>query len=161
MRIMGIDPGMAITGYGVIDHYGNKFKALSYDCIKTSSKLSLAARLQSIYSGITEILRSYRPEHFAVEALFFNKNTKTAMDVGHARGVVLLAAAHMSLDVYEYTPLQVKQAVVGYGKADKGQVQFMVKNILNLKDIPRPDDVADALAVGICHAHTYNWPGGI
>lgn len=153
MRIIGIDPGTAITGYGVIDYLGNKFRPIDYNCIKTSSKLPLPERLQLLYSGISEILRSYRPEHFAVEALFFNKNSRTAMAVGQARGVVLLAAAHWGLQVYEYTPLQIKQAVVGNGRADKRQVQYMVKTILNLPWVPQPDDVADALAVSICHAH--------
>ncbi|MTI86295.1 MAG: crossover junction endodeoxyribonuclease RuvC [Firmicutes bacterium] len=153
MLILGIDPGTAITGYGVVHYQGNKFRPVDYNCIRTSSKLPLAERLRLLYAGITDVLRSYKPEHFSVEALFFNKNTSTAMAVGQARGVILLAAAHWGLEVYEYTPLQVKQAVVGNGSADKGQVQFMVKTILNLPEIPRPDDVADALAISICHAH--------
>lgn len=161
MLIVGVDPGTAITGYGIVDYRGNKFQPVRYDCIKTSSKLPLSERLRLIYTEINEVLRSYKPEHFAVEALFFNKNTRTAMAVGQARGVVLLAAANRGLEVNEYTPLQVKQAVVGNGKAEKGQVQFMVKRLLNLPEVPRPDDVADALAVGICHAHRYSARGGV
>lgn len=161
MLIIGIDPGTAITGYGIVHYWGNKFRPVHYSCIRTSSKMSLAERLGILYAEITEILRSYRPEHFAVETLFFNKNTRTAMAVGQARGVILLAAAHYRLKVHEYTPLQVKQAVVGNGRADKLQVQFMVKAILNLPSIPRPDDVADALAICICHAHHVTGLGGI
>jgi len=161
MLIIGIDPGTAITGYGIIHYLGNKFRPVDYNCIRTSSKLPLSERLHILYSEISEILRFYRPEHFAVETLFFNKNTRTAMAVGQARGVVLLAAAHCGLKVYEYTPLQVKQAVAGNGRADKTQIQFMVKTILNLPATPRPDDIADALAVGICHAHHHTGLGGI
>lgn len=159
MRILGIDPGTAITGYGVVDYTGNSFHPIDYNCIRTVSQLPLAERLHILYARVTEILRSYRPEHFAVEALFFNKNARTAMAVGHARGVVLLAAAHRDIPVYEYTPLQVKQAVAGNGRADKKQVQFMVKMLLGLKEMPRPDDVADALAITICHAHYHRGLG--
>lgn len=161
MVIIGIDPGLAITGYGIVEHRGNKFRPIDYSCIKTSPNLSFVERLEIIYMEISRVLQSYKPDHFAVESLFFNKNTSTAMAVGHARGVILLAAVHKGLKVYEYTPLQVKQAVVGNGRAAKTQVQFMVKTILNLPAAPSPDDVADALAVGICHAHLHNGLGGI
>lgn len=160
MRIIGVDPGTAITGYGIVDYIGNKLTPVKYDCIRTSSKLPLYERLKLVYAGITEALRFYRPEHFAVEELFFNKNARTAISVGQARGVILLAAIHQGLVVNEYTPLQVKQAVTGNGRADKEQVQFMVRMLLNLPELPSPDDVADALAVSICHAHNYNGWGG-
>ncbi len=158
---MGIDPGTAITGYGIVRYRGNSFQPVDYNCIRTSSKLPLAERLRLLYAGVTEVLRSHRPEHFTVEALFFNKNARTAMAVGQARGVIMLAAAHRGLKVHEYTPLQVKQAVAGNGRANKEQVQFMVKTILNLPEIPRPDDVADALAISICHAHYHTGLGGL
>ncbi len=155
MIIMGIDPGTAITGYGIIAYNGNGFKAVDYGCIRTSAKLSLSQRLQELYRGIDGILAEYCPEAYAVEQLFFNKNTRTALAVGQARGVLVLAAAMRGIPVYEYTPLQVKQAVAGYGRAHKSQIQQLVKTFLNLDTVPKPDDVADALAIGICHAHSY------
>ncbi|MFZ3172258.1 MAG: crossover junction endodeoxyribonuclease RuvC [Carboxydocellales bacterium] len=158
MRIIGIDPGTAITGYGIIETQGNKFQVLKYDCIRTSAQESLARRLCLVFNQLEELLDYYQPEHFAIEELFFNKNVKTALAVGHSRGVAILAAARRDLPVFEYTPLQVKQAVVGYGRAEKAQVQFMVKTILGLEQAPKPDDVADALAIAICHAHSYRIP---
>ncbi|MHB8171580.1 MAG: crossover junction endodeoxyribonuclease RuvC [Thermincolia bacterium] len=155
MLIMGVDPGTAITGYGIVDLSGNKFQVIAYDCIRTPAEAPLEQRLQNIYQECKIIINQYRPEHFAIEELFFNKNVRTALAVGHARGVAMLAAAEMNLPVYEYTPLQVKQAVVGYGRAEKSQVQFMVKTLLGLQRVPKPDDVADALAIAICHAHSY------
>lgn len=161
MIILGIDPGTAITGYGVVEYRGNSYKAIDYNCFRTGPELPLHLRLKSLYQGLTEIIARYQPEQMAVEELFFNKNARTALAVGHARGIALLAGANYGIPVSEYTPLQVKQAVTGYGKADKQQVQFMVKTLLSLKEIPKPDDVADALAVAVCHAHWGSAPGGI
>jgi len=151
MIILGIDPGIAIVGYSIIECSGNKFKALDYGCIRTDSSLLFPERVKIIYDRLMEIIEKYRPEDLAVEELFFNKNVKTAIQVGQARGVEILAAVNKGLGIYEYTPLQIKQAVVGYGRAEKEQVQEMVKVLLNLKEKPKPDDVADALAVAICH----------
>ncbi|MGF7185344.1 crossover junction endodeoxyribonuclease RuvC [Desulfitispora alkaliphila] len=155
MLILGIDPGTAITGYGVIELKGNKFSAIDYGAIKTKANVDLQLRLKDIYIDLNQLIDTYKPDHLAVEELFFNKNVRTALSVGHARGVILLAGANHNLVLGQYTPLQVKQAVVGYGRAEKGQVQQMVKNVLGLPKIPKPDDVADALAVAICHAHSY------
>ncbi|WP_227765822.1 crossover junction endodeoxyribonuclease RuvC [Zhaonella formicivorans] len=155
MLILGIDPGTAITGYGIVQFKGNKFTVIDYGSIQTCSKIPLAERLKMLYSGLQELISFYKPEHLAVEELFFNKNSKTALAVGQARGVVLLAGANNKMVVAEYTPLQVKQAVVGYGRAEKQQVQEMVRLILNLEKVPKPDDVADALAITICHGHSY------
>ncbi len=151
---MGIDPGTAIMGYGLIEKKGNKLTALNYACWRTAAHTPLAERLLQLYNHIEELLTQHHPDQVAVEELFFNRNTTTAMSVGHARGVVLLSAAQKGIPVFEYTPLQVKLAVVGYGKADKTQVQQMVKALLGLQEIPKPDDTADALAVAICHAHS-------
>lgn len=156
MIIMGIDPGFAITGCGVIEYSSNKFKVLDYGAITTSSDLKLSQRLLNLYNKLEDVIVKYNPDVVAIEELFFNKNIKTALNVGHGRGVVLLAAAKNNKKIFEYTPLQVKQSVVGYGRAEKNQVQQMVKMILNLKSIPKPDDVADALAVAICCAHSNN-----
>jgi len=155
MIIMGIDPGFAIAGYGIVKYEGNKFTSLDYGAITTESSMELPKRLLVLYNGLKEIIEKYRPEAIAVEELFFNKNIKTALAVGHGRGVAVLAAAQSGSDVFEYTPIQVKQSIVGYGRAEKTQVQQMVKAILNLPAIPKPDDVADALAVAVCHAHSY------
>lgn len=154
MIILGIDPGIAILGYGIVEYKGNQFKAIEFGAIYTDAKDSMPLRLEKIYHGLEKIIDKYRPDAVAIEELFFNKNTKTALLVGHARGVAILAAAHKGIRIYEYTPLQVKQGVVGYGRADKKQIQMMTKTLLNLKTTPKPDDVADALAVAICHAHS-------
>ena len=154
MIILGIDPGTAITGYGVVSYQGNHLKRIAYGTIRTTPDLTLASRLCSIHQELTELIASYRPEVVAVEELFFNKNVRTALAVGQARGVILLAAANAELEVAEYTPLQVKQAIVGYGRAEKHQVQEMVRILLCLTEIPKPDDAADALAIAICHAHS-------
>lgn len=154
MIIAGFDPGFAITGYGVVSYTGNKFQILDAGVFRTEADLELSERLLILNNCLEELISKYKPDAAAVEELFFNTNVKTAIKVGHARGVVLLAAAKAGISVYEYTPLQVKQAVVGYGRARKEQVQQMVKVILNLENIPKPDDAADALAVAICHAHT-------
>lgn len=155
MVIIGIDPGLATLGYAIIEKEGNKFSVISYDTIQTSADLSDSERLQIIFNKLQDLIDEYKPAQMAVEELFFNKNVKTAIRVGQARGVILLAGAVANLEVAEYTPLQVKQAVVGYGRARKKQVQQMVKALLNLKEIPEPDDVADALAVSICHGHSF------
>lgn len=157
MRILGIDPGIAIVGYGVIEEQRGDIKPVQYGSIQTPKELTTSARLQQIYLGMQEIIARYEPEVMAVEKLFFNTNTTTAFSVGQARGVILLAAEQAHIPIYEYTPLQVKQAVVGYGKAEKKQIQVMVRMLLNLKDVPKPDDVADALGIAITHAHTNDW----
>ncbi len=154
MIILGIDPGIAILGYGIVEYQGNHFNVLEYGAILTDAKETLPVRLDHIYRELSEIIEKYNPDAAAIEELFFNKNSKTALLVGHARGVAVLAAAHKRVKIYEYTPLQVKQGVVGYGRASKQQVQLMTKTLLNLNTIPKPDDIADALAVAICHAHT-------
>lgn len=156
MVILGIDPGYAIVGYGVLEFRNNNFKILDYGSIQTKAGMDFPKRLLRIHSGLKELINMYNPDAVAVEELFFNKNTKTALKVAHARGVILLSGALNSTEVFEYTPLQVKQAVCGYGRADKNQVQQMIKLILKLDEIPKPDDTADALAVAVCHAHSYN-----
>lgn len=154
MRILGIDPGIAIVGFGVLDYEGNKFSVVDYGAVTTKAGEKLSDRLRNIYEDINVLIEKYRPDAFAIEELFFNTNVKTAISVAHGRGVIVLAASSQGLPVYEYTPLQVKQAVCGYGRADKPQIQRMVKSLLNLNAVPKPDDVADALAIAICHAHT-------
>jgi crossover junction endodeoxyribonuclease RuvC len=154
MIILGIDPGIATLGYGIVKYEGNKFTSIDYGAITTQAKTPMPERLGIIYDSLSELIKQYKPDAIAVEELFFNKNVKTALIVGHARGVVLLAGYNSQVSTYEYTPLQVKQAVVGYGRAEKSQVQYMVKILLNLKEIPKPDDVADALAIAICHGHS-------
>lgn len=155
MKILGIDPGFAIVGCGVVDYTGNKFTVIDHMAVTTKAGLPLEQRLKTIYEDVGDIIDRYRPDAVAVEELFFNTNTTTAIQVGQARGVILLSAVNRGVEIAEYTPLQVKQAVVGYGRADKHQIQQMVKMILNLKEIPKPDDVADGLALAICHAHSY------
>jgi len=154
MRIIGIDPGFAITGYGIIDYKGNRFSVVEVGVISTEADQELSERLLKLSQGLDFLLNKYKPDAMAIEELFFNTNVKTAMKVGHGRGVAMLSAAKAGIKVTEYTPLQVKQAVVGYGRAKKEQVQQMVKVLLNLDRIPKPDDAADALAVAICHAHS-------
>ncbi len=154
MIILGIDPGFAIVGVGVIEYKGNKFSVIDHYAITTKAGLPLEERLKLIYEGIEDAIKKYKPDHMAIEELFFNNNAKTAIAVGQARGVILLGAVNNGIPICEYTPLQVKQSVVGYGRADKSQVQQMTKALLNLSKIPKPDDVADALAIAICHAHS-------
>lgn len=156
MLIIGLDPGLAILGYGVLEYQGNHMKLIKYGTIETSSKMTMPDRLVSIYDRLSTLLKLYKPDAVAMEELFFNKNVKTALQIGHARGVTLLAAAQNVKNLYEYTPLQIKQAVVGYGRADKKQIQNMVRILLNLPEIPKPDDAADAVAVAICHANSSN-----
>ena len=155
MRILGIDPGFAIEGFGVLDYNNNKFKTIDYGVITTDKDMEFSKRLKHLYDCTCALIEKYKPDYFSVEELFFNTNVKTAIAVGHARGVIFLAAENNGIPVYEYTPLQIKQAISGYGRADKQQIQSMVKMLLNLEKIPRPDDAADALAVAICHAHSY------
>ena len=157
MIILGIDPGMAILGYGVVEQIGNSLKVIDYGVVNTPSDMKTSQRLTVLFEAVGQLIERYRPEAAAVEELFFNKNAKTALSIGHARGVAILAAALKGIDVYEYTPLQVKQAVAGYGRASKQQVQQMVRMLLNLREIPRPDDAADALAVSICHIHSIGY----
>lgn len=149
---LGIDPGIADTGFGLIRRDGMKLTCLAYGSIKTSSRKELPERLEELHNQLTEIISRFKPDLAAVEELFFCKNVKTALVVGQARGVIVLTTRQNSLPMVEFTPLQVKQAVSSYGKADKVQVQRMVKMILNLKIIPKPDDAADALAIAICAA---------
>jgi len=154
MTILGIDPGIADTGFGVIKKDSDKFSAIEYGSIKTSKADDLPHRLNALYKDITQIIKKHKPSKIAVEQLFFAKNAKTAITVAHARGVVLLASEQAKCEIQEFTPLQIKQALTGYGKADKNQIQQMVKTILNLNQIPKPDDAADALATAICCAQT-------
>ena len=154
MRILGIDPGIAIVGYGVVDKEGNSYKTIAYDAVTTRAHTPLPERLEKVYQGIDEIIKIYKPAAMSIEELFFNNNAKTALTVGQARGVIILAAVQNNLPVYEYTPLQVKQALTGYGRASKGQIQQMMKSMLGLTEIPKPDDVADALAIAVCHGNS-------
>lgn len=157
MIICGIDPGLAISGYGIINYVGNRFQLLEYGTIDTEAGLEFPLRLKKIYDSYVNIFNKYNPEAIAIEELFFNKNVKTAITVGQARGVHILAAVNNNIDLYEYTPLQIKQGIVGYGRADKRQVQEMVKIILKMESIPKPDDAADGIAVAICHAHSLKY----
>jgi len=153
MIILGIDPGIATVGYGFIEYVGNKAKHITHGVILTPAKTRLEFRLEQIYDEMNKLIAYYKPHTVGIEELFFNTNAKTAIHVAHARGVLMLAAQLHKLDIFEYTPLQVKQAVAGYGRAEKKQVMAMVKMLLNLSEIPKPDDAADALAIAVCHAH--------
>lgn len=153
-RILGIDPGIARMGYGIVEVTGNHITPIAYGCIETPANTSVASRLQMIYDELGGIIRQHQPNHMAVEELFFSRNVTNAFAVGQARGVALLSGVQANMEISEYTPMQVKQAVVGYGKAEKLQVQEMVRVLLNLRERPRPDDTADALAVAITHAQT-------
>ena len=154
MIILGIDPGYAIVGVGIIEHKGNKFKPIAYDAITTHAKTATSLRLKTIYDDINFCIDKFKPDAIAIEELFFNNNAKTAIAVAQARGVLVVSAANKGIPIYEYTPLQIKQSVAGYGRADKQQVQHMVKTLLGLNAVPKPDDAADALAVAICHANS-------
>ena len=154
MRILGVDPGFAITGYSIIDYIGNKFKLIESGAILTEAKQSFPLRLEKIYEELSQIIEEYKPDAMSIEELFFNNNAKTAINVAQARGVILITARIHKIPTYEYTPLQVKQAVTGYGRADKIQVQRMVKMILNEEKLPKLDDITDSMAIGICHAHS-------
>jgi crossover junction endodeoxyribonuclease RuvC len=153
MRILGIDPGYAIMGWAVLDFRGNHFEVVEYGAITTDAKMEMPHRLEHLYAQLCAIIEKYEPEEASIEELFFNNNAKTVIHVGEARGVAILACVNGGLEVNEYTPLQIKQALVGYGRADKKQVQAMVKAILNLSEVPKPDDTADAVAAAICHGH--------
>ena len=154
MRILGIDPGYAIVGYGVLDYDHNRFTVVNYGAITTDAGTPFEQRLTEIYDDMNSLLDMFRPDHISIERLYFTNNKTTGIDVAQARGVIMLAAAQHGVEIHEYTPLQVKQAVVGYGRAEKHQVQEMVKNILRLKECPKPDDTADAVALAICHGHS-------
>ena len=153
--ILGIDPGIADTGYGLIKNESGKLSCLAYGSIRTSAKLALPDRLEIINLELNKLIKKFRPDLVAIEELFFGSNVKTALIVGQARGVAVLAAKLNKIKSVEFTPYQVKQAVAAYGHAEKGQVQRMVKLILNLKDLPQPDDAADALAIAICASNSY------
>lgn len=157
MIILGIDPGFARLGFGVIEETSGKAQAVTYGCFETSSKLERPERLLKIYKEMQRLIKKYKPKKVAFEYLFFSKNTKTAMAVGEARGVIILACAEAKIPPVEIMPNQIKQAVTGYGRADKQQMQKMVKLILGLKEIPKPDDAADALAIALCAARLKNY----
>ncbi len=156
MRIIGIDPGYAIVGFGVIEYDKARFNVVDYGAVTTPAGMDFNSRLLEIYNDLCYILDKFKPDYMAIERLYFTSNQKTAIDVAQARGIVLLAARQRNIGVFEYTPLQVKQSVTGYGKAIKKQVQEMTTRILKLPEIPKPDDTADALAIAICHAHSFN-----
>ncbi|MBN1570416.1 MAG: crossover junction endodeoxyribonuclease RuvC [Acidobacteria bacterium] len=153
MRILGIDPGSGSTGYGIIDTDGSRHRSILYGAIKTNPKKPFHERLLKIYTDLNDILSREKADVMAIEEVFHATNVQSALRLGHARGIALLVAARRNMDVYEYSPLEIKSAVVGYGRAEKTQVQTMVRLILNLPEIPSPDDAADALAIAICHAH--------
>jgi crossover junction endodeoxyribonuclease RuvC len=152
--VLGIDPGLATTGYGLVQEIGSSLQAVAYGVITTPSEHGLPKRLQQIYQELSDLIQQHRPDEGAVEELFFSRNVRTAMSVGQARGVALLAMADANLNVTDYTPRTIKQAVSGFGGAEKIQMQRTVKLLLGLDDLPRPDDAADALAVAICHLHS-------
>ena len=154
MIILGVDPGIATVGYGLVNYVGNKFTSCDYGAIITPPHTPMEDRLEQVYDELTKVIEYYKPAEMAVEQLFFNTNSKTAISVAQARGVIILAGIKSKLKCAEYTPLQVKQAVVGYGRAEKQQVMAMVKMLLNLEKTPKPDDAADGLALAICHAHS-------
>jgi crossover junction endodeoxyribonuclease RuvC len=154
MLVLGLDPGLATTGYGLIEGDGRELRHIAHGVIRTAAKEAMAQRLIDLHQKLGELIGQFRPDAAVVEDLFFATNARTAMSVGQARGVLLLTLAQAGLPVFEYTPLQVKQAVTGYGQADKNQVQQMVRMLLHLEELPRPDDAADALAVSICHHHS-------
>ncbi len=159
--ILGIDPGTATMGWGVIRQEGSRLKYVQHGAITTPSNWPMPRRLGRLFDGVTQIVEGYRPDTVAVEELFFNTNVTTAITVGQARGVAILASYRAGIEVAEYTPLQVKQAITSYGRADKRQVQEMVRALLNLREIPRPDDAADGLAIAITHAFSSRMPGKV
>lgn len=154
MRILGIDPGFAITGYSIIDYNGNKFKLIMSGAVLTKAGTPFPERLNKVFDDISLIIQEYKPDAISIEELFFNNNIKTGINVAQARGMVLLAGFKANVPTFEYTPLQVKQAVVGYGRADKKQVQKMVQSILHVESVPKLDDITDSMAIAICHAHS-------
>lgn len=154
MRVLGIDPGYAIVGYGVVDCSSGRFSPVDYGAVTTPAGMDFNRRLELIFRGLCEVIDKTKPEAMAIEKLYFNTNTTTAIEVAEARGVILLSARLAGIPIFEYTPLQVKQAVTGYGRAAKEQIQEMVKMLLRLKAVPKPDDTADALAIALCHGQT-------
>ena len=154
MRSIGIDPGYATIGYGIVDYDNLHFKTVGYGAVTTPPDKNFPDRLIDIYNDIKTLIKKYNPQSMAIERLYFNTNTTTAIDVAQARGVIVLAARQAGIDIFEYTPLQVKQSITGYGRAEKHQVMEMVKSLLQLKAVPKPDDTADALALAICHGHS-------
>ena len=159
MRILGIDPGIGTMGYGVVDAVGGQYKAVDYGVVKTCKEDSLPLRLSDVEKAMYALFEKFNPDEMAVEELFFSKNITTGIAVAHARGVALLTCIKKCGRLFEYTPMQIKQALTGYGGADKKQIQLVTANLLRLKGIPRPDDAADALAVALCHAHTSRLSG--
>ena len=157
MIIFGLDPGTATTGFGVIEYIDNQYKVMDYGCILTAAKTPLAQRLIQITNDLDELLKQWKPDSIAIEELFFSKNVKTAMSVSHARGAMIERITSHGYPLAEYKPNEVKEAICGYGRAEKWQMQKMVKLMLNLATIPKPDDAADALAIAICHAHNYKY----
>lgn len=157
IKILGIDPGYAIVGFGILEYDWLRFTPIEYGAVLTDAHTPFTERLRAIHTDIEFIFDKYKPDCMAIEKLFFTTNQKTAIDVAQARGVTVLSAADRSVPVFEYTPLQVKSAVVGYGKAEKQQVMDMTKQLLGLAQIPKPDDAADALAIAICHGHSTRW----
>ena len=157
MLVIGIDPGVAVTGYALVEEVGTTYCCLKSGCIRTASDLPSAMRLAAIFEQVTELVKEHQPQALVIEKIFFSKNVRTAFQVGEARGVIMLAAARLGLSVYEYTPLQVKQAVAGYGKAEKVQVQKMVQLLLKLTHQPAVDDEADAMAVALCHLQSHRF----
>ncbi len=157
IRILGIDPGYAIVGFGILDYDGVRFEPVEYGAVLTDAGTLFPDRLKAIHEDIEFIFNKYSPDCMAIERLYFTTNQKTAIDVAQARGITVLSAAIRNIPVSEYTPLQVKLSVTGYGKAEKRQVMEMTKNILGLAQIPKPDDAADALAIAVCHGHTVRW----
>jgi len=154
MLALGIDPGTAICGYGLVRLEGNRLTPIHYGAVFTEKDLAAEMRLKKIYEELTVLIKTYKPDFMSVEKLFFNRNVTTAIAVGQARGVIVLSAAMENLPVVEYTPIQIKQAITGTGRADKEQVTFMVQKLLNIREKPKPDDVADALAIAICGLHS-------
>lgn len=154
MRVLGIDPGYAIVGWGILDHTGNRFTPVAFGAVTTEAGVPFDQRLRQVYEGVTEVIQTYQPEALSIEQLFYQHNQTTVIGVAEARGVILLAAAQAGLPIQEFTPMQVKMAVTGYGKAVKKQVQEMTRILLHLEKVPKPDDTADALAMAITYCHT-------
>lgn len=154
MRVLGIDPGYAIVGWGVLDYQGNRFAPVDFGAVTTEAGQPFEQRLQAVYEGVSRVIETYRPQALAIEQLFYQHNQTTVIGVAEARGVILLAAAQAGVPILEYTPMQVKMAVTGYGKAVKKQVQEMTRILLHLEKVPKPDDTADALALAITCCHT-------
>ncbi|MBQ1935569.1 MAG: crossover junction endodeoxyribonuclease RuvC [Clostridia bacterium] len=156
MRVMGIDPGLATVGFGIVDSAGTfNFRPVEFGAVLTPAGEKTEDRLLEIYANIDELVNTFKPDAVSIEKLFFNTNEKTAINVAQARGVILLAVRKNNIPIFEYTPMQVKQAVTGYGRAEKAQIQTMMRMLLGLPAVPKPDDVADALAIAICHAHSH------